>query len=197
MTLGHFTFRGVFFCAFFAGLVCRSVYAQNTSEGVAPAPIPGQPWTNTLGMKFVPAGTEGILFCIWDVRVKDYAPFVKETGRDWSKPYFSQTENDPCVDVTWDDAKAYCQWLTKRDQAEGRLAPNQMYRLPTDAEWSTSVGLNENAQSTPIQKDCGIMGVYPWGSQWPPPSKSGNYDQSLTHDDFQKRYPLVSLHKRF
>jgi formylglycine-generating enzyme required for sulfatase activity len=138
-------------------------------------PVAEQKWTNSLGMKFVPAGTPGVLFSVWDVRVKDYAAFVKDSGQDWPKPGFTQTDNDPAVEVSWLDAHAFCDWLTKKEQTAGLLAPNQKYRLPTDAEWSKAVGLENEGPDTPKDKDGKIEGVYPWGNQWPPPKGAGNY----------------------
>jgi sulfatase modifying factor 1 len=38
-----------------------------------------------------------------------------------------QTDDHPVVDVSWNDAQAFCQWLSKK---EGKT-----YRLPTGAEW--------------------------------------------------------------
>ena len=38
------------------------------------------PWTNSLGMRFVPVTGTKVLFCIWDVRVKDFEAFVSATG---------------------------------------------------------------------------------------------------------------------
>jgi formylglycine-generating enzyme required for sulfatase activity len=159
----------------------------------ATGPVAGQPWTNSLGVKFVPAGTDGVLFSVWDVRVQDYQTFVTATGHDWSKPSFSQTDNDPAVNVSWDDAYAFCDWLTKKEQAEGSLASNQKYRLPTDAEWSKAVGLNESADGTPARKSMKITGVYPWGTQWPPPSGAGNYPETLTHDGYANTSPVGSF----
>ncbi|MNR76144.1 Serine/threonine-protein kinase pkn1 [compost metagenome] len=52
-------------------------------------------------------------------------------GRDqkysWRNPGFQQDEHHPVVNVTWNDAVAMCNWLSK---TEGRK-----YRLPTEAEW--------------------------------------------------------------
>jgi formylglycine-generating enzyme required for sulfatase activity len=157
------------------------------------APVAGQPWTNSLGVKFVPAGTDGVLFSIWDVRVKDYALFVQDTNHDWPKPKFTQTDNDPAVMVSWNDAHAFCDWLTKKEQAAGKLASNQKYRLPTDAEWSKAVGLTESSDGTPASKSLKEKGVYPWGTQWPPPSGAGNYDEKLTRDGFINTSPVGSF----
>ena len=48
-------------------------------------------------------------------------------GASWRDPGFPQTDRDPVVCVSWDDAKAYIAWLTKKS--------GQPYRLPTEAEW--------------------------------------------------------------
>ncbi len=168
----------------------KSTYTEPSS---ATRPVAGQPWTNSLGVKFVPAGTDGVLFSVWDVRVKDYAMFVKATGHEWPKPGFTQTENDPAVMVSWDDAHAFCDWLTKKEQAKGSLASNQSYRLPTDAEWSKAVGLNESSEGTPGSKSRHIFGVYPWGTQYPPPKGAGNYAESLTHDGYANTSPVGSF----
>lgn len=58
------------------------------------------------------------------------------TGNGWSYGrgydheswgHVGQTANHPVVNVTWNDAVAFCQWLSRRERAE--------YRLPTEAEW--------------------------------------------------------------
>lgn len=45
----------------------------------------------------------------------------------WLKTGFAQTESHPVTNVSWNDARAFCAWLSKEDGAE--------YRLPTEAEW--------------------------------------------------------------
>jgi formylglycine-generating enzyme len=46
---------------------------------------------------------------------------------DWQNTGFPQTDRDPVVNVSWNDANAFCEWLTRREKA--------VYRLPTEAEW--------------------------------------------------------------
>src|SRR5262249_55819322 len=48
----------------------------------------------------------------------------------WRNPGFTQTDEHPVVNVSWHDASAFCDWLSKK---EGKT-----YRLPTEAEWEYS-----------------------------------------------------------
>ena len=158
-----------------------------------PRPVAGKPWVNSLGMEFVPVAGTAVLWCKWDVRVQDYQVFVNETGREWLKPGFEQGPTHPVCGVSWGDAKAFCQWLTGKERREGRLRATQEYRLPRDWEWSVAVGLDEPREGTPQSKDCKVGGVYPWGTQWPPPSGAGNYSSSLNCDEYPNTSPVESL----
>ncbi len=51
----------------------------------------------------------------------------------------------PAVNVTWDDAQAYCRWLTD--------VSGKPYCLPNEAEWEKA------ARSTDGR-------LYPWGNEW-------------------------------
>jgi formylglycine-generating enzyme required for sulfatase activity len=99
----------------------------------------GQPFTNSLGMKFVPLGD--VQISIWETRVQDYEAFCRATGRRYEPPDFHQTPTDPVVKVSWFDAVAFCKWLTEKEQNENLIDDRESYRLPTDAEWSMAVGL--------------------------------------------------------
>jgi formylglycine-generating enzyme required for sulfatase activity len=135
-------------------------------------PQRGQPWENSLGMKFVPVGDS--LMSIWLTRLQDYDAFCAAAGRARLEADFEQDGSHPVVRVNWDDATAFCDWLTKREREAGQLEEGQVYRLPTDAEWSLAVGLSGEAGATPEERD-GTSKDFPWGRQWPPPARAGNF----------------------
>ena len=58
-------------------------------------------------------------------------PTYRLTGLDpkysWRSTGFEQTDQHPVVNVSWNDAVAFCEWLSKKEMA--------VYRLPTEAEW--------------------------------------------------------------
>lgn len=53
------------------------------------------------------------------------------TGPDkkysWRETGFTQTDEHPVVNVSWNDAIAFCRWLSEQEKL--------VYRLPTEAEW--------------------------------------------------------------
>jgi formylglycine-generating enzyme required for sulfatase activity len=158
-----------------------------------------RPFTNTLGMKFVPVAGTDVQFSMWETRVKDYAAYAAanaEVDESWKKPFgdeFKQEETHPVVKVNWNDANAFCAWLTKKELAAGKIKAGQKYRLPTDAEWSVAVGLGKEKGNTPQEKQIGIKGVYPWGKEWPPPKGAGNYSKGLNVDKFDYAAPVGSF----
>jgi formylglycine-generating enzyme required for sulfatase activity len=60
-------------------------------------------------------------------------------------------DNHPVVNVSWNDAAAYCSWLTKEWRQTGKISDREIVRLPTDAEWEKS------ARGTDGR-------IWPWGN---------------------------------
>jgi formylglycine-generating enzyme required for sulfatase activity len=94
--------------------------------------------------------------CAYQVTNAEYARFLTATKHPkpylWDDANFNHPEQ-PVVAVSWLDAMAYCEWLSR--------ATGRRYRLPTEAEW-------EHAARG------GVEGKpYPWGDA--PPESLPDY----------------------
>ena len=73
-----------------------------------------------------------------EVTNEEYAKFIKATGRkapkDWTNGVMpSYKAKYPIVNISYYDAVAYCNWLSKNDSTA-------TYRLPTEKEWEQAAG---------------------------------------------------------
>jgi formylglycine-generating enzyme required for sulfatase activity len=53
--------------------------------------------------------------------------FAERPGYSWRNPGFAQSPAHPVACASWDDAKAYAAWLSRKT--------GKAYRLPSEAEW--------------------------------------------------------------
>ncbi|WP_295393152.1 bifunctional serine/threonine-protein kinase/formylglycine-generating enzyme family protein [uncultured Thiodictyon sp.] len=61
------------------------------------------------------------------IRLEGEAAGGFRAGKHWRDPGMQQTENDPVVCMSWNDAQAYVEWLHQQT--------GQPWRLPSEAEW--------------------------------------------------------------
>jgi formylglycine-generating enzyme required for sulfatase activity len=160
------------------------------SSSVSSNPVsPKSAVTNSLGMKFVPVPGAQVMMCIHETRNADYAAYAAEqSGVDtkWRDKANIGKENYPVVNVSWKDSDEVCRWLSAK---EGKT-----YRLPSDAEWSLAVGLQNEKGRTPREKSLsGLKNIYPWGDYYPPNTKDGNYHEDLLDDGYEGIAPVMSF----
>ncbi|MFH0826128.1 MAG: SUMF1/EgtB/PvdO family nonheme iron enzyme [Pseudomonadota bacterium] len=66
-------------------------------------------------------GDGGMIFSAAESR------WVPKKGMKWDSVSWTLADNQPVVFVSWNDAQAFCRWLSRKE--------NRTYRLPTEAEW--------------------------------------------------------------
>src|ERR1035437_1060967 len=122
---------------------------------------------------------------VYVVTVDQYAQFVKDTGQKHDEPSFKQTGDHPVVNVSWDDAQAFCQWLSKKT--------GKTVGLPTETQWEYACRAGTKTRFSFGDKDTDL-GDYAWYSANSLDKEKG---ARMTHSVGQKKpnaWGLYDMH---
>ena len=138
--------------------------------------------STVLNEKFVVIPNTAVLFARHETTVAQWQAFLADSRYEWSyKPHFKQGTDHPVVGVTLQDAKSFCAWLTDKERSLKKITPTQAYRLPTQLEWDTAVGLLRTRKpDLAVDEQVQDEQAFPWGTRWPPPPKAGAAARSPT-----------------
>ncbi len=84
---------------------------------------------------------------------RDSARGVVSRGASWRSPGMEQHEEHPVLNLSWNDAVAYCRWLSEEEGRE--------YRLPTEAEWEYACRSGTTTRYY-FGDDAGALAEYAW-----------------------------------
>lgn len=112
-----------------------------------------------------------------EVTNRQFKQFMSEHSSGVVNSQSLDNNNQPVVNVSWQNAALYCNWLSEQDglpnfyrveggNVTGFNADSTGYRLPTEAEWAWSARTTGEPDS---------LLKFPWGQELPPPDNHGNY----------------------
>lgn len=121
--------------------------------------------------------TKPFYLSLTEVTNEEFAAFDGEHSSGVVEGRTLSNANQPVVQVTWEQAALYCNWLSEQEglppfyQTEGDTITgfnpqSTGYRLPTEAEWEWAAR---------VEGDPASLLRFPWGLELPPPENHGNY----------------------
>ncbi|RFC44152.1 MAG: hypothetical protein DVB28_001172 [Verrucomicrobia bacterium] len=127
--------------------------ADQTAKLTPPPPAePSPELLRKLEAKLLPVPGVDVLMSKTELTVGEWKAYLKAAKLpDWTAPKeFPQTDEHPIVEISSEQAIAFCRWLSSTS--------GSLWRLPSNSEW-----------------DAVAPSPYPWGGLFPPLPNDGNY----------------------
>lgn len=83
--------------------------------------------------------------------------WIKKSGVSWKNPGTKLWDDHPVTLVSYHDAEAFCEWLSKRE--------NRKYSVPTEAQWEYAARGGKDGKR------------FPWGDEYPDAKKANIADR--------------------
>jgi formylglycine-generating enzyme required for sulfatase activity len=127
--------------------------------------------------------TKPFYLSIKEVSNAEFRLFASKHSSGETKGNDLDNDLQPAVNIRWEQAALYCNWLSKQEKLEpfyieensriiGFNESSFGYRLPTEAEWAWAARVTGNQQ----------LVKFPWGDVMPPAKDSGNFaDDAAAH----------------
>ncbi|MGW8311769.1 MAG: PEGA domain-containing protein [Desulfuromonadales bacterium] len=118
-----------------------------------------------------------------EVTNTEFKRFQAQHSSGMSGNFSLDVDSHPVVNITWDDAARFLNWLSQMDglppyyhEENGVMVSGHEqgigYRLPTEAEWAFAARMAGQQERV----------RYPWPGKYPPQEKAGNFaDESARH----------------
>jgi formylglycine-generating enzyme required for sulfatase activity len=124
--------------------------------------------------------TRPFYLAVREVTNREFREFRPEHRSGSVGHYNLEIDHHPVVNITWNDAAKYCNWLSERaglppvyvERGGSMVSRNPIpigYRLPTEAEWAWAARYPDSADAR----------KYAWGDSLPVPADAGNFGDSV------------------
>jgi len=104
----------------------------------------------------------------YEVTFREYDKFCDATGRKKTSDEGWGRGEHPVINISWNDAKAYTKWLSKKE--------GTTYRLPTEAEWEYVARAGTTTKYS-FGNSSSSLGSYAW-------YRLNSYDKGSSHKDY-------------